>query len=343
MVPSCGLAGFVIGGGAIDNTLQTLLISVDSQSNCGTPTAADGFLLSPNSGGTITEPKDSNALIFEGVGANWTMTLSGQSSPVRIGGAPSWITAQSIQDNTTTQLITSGSQTIVPPELTILTTAGHTSRVNINSTGSFVMTATPIIAYPGVAGVHLRLRNIGSTLVFRDDDLFSTGLDLENTQVLFEPGDEIELVSTGNIATNIWRETYHSHGYGGGPGNQGLGGSRLVTTNNTATSLFPWDVANSAIASGTCANVDVRAQSQAGTNVARWLFAPCWTVGGALAGNTPNLVFSVGSNSGSPPLGWTVTWDATGTSPFAHVYANGDNTANPVTWYARIEERDPGQ
>jgi hypothetical protein len=341
---SCAVAGAVFGGSPFDSTTSTVLIEWVRGSATPTP-----YVVTPPSGGAILQA--SNGLFITGKGTGWVTMTDGRVSGLSIGSARSWLANSTMVMSPSTQTISSAGQQIIAPDQADISYTGKTSYIDILTTGPFLMNASPQFTTIGGStpeGVVILLRNnSGNTLTFQADSLQTTGLDLFAPFEDFTPGTVAGFISEGG-GTGRYRELWPMgsgpYGTGNAAGNYGLGTRRIQTVSSTTpTEIYKVDVLNGAIAPGTVLDFDVSAQSQNGANYGYWHHGVLtWTQGGT---RTP-LTFDeqIGSGSGnSIPLGWAVSVDPSGTTPFARVYFAGDSSANPVTATIAVTHRDPGQ
>jgi hypothetical protein len=179
--------------------------------------------------------------------------------------------------------------------------------------------------------------------------LASTSLGLDGPYVTLGPKEVIAFLSTGASVgggpkwQQIWKSA-SNYASASHVGNFGEGRRVITTTSSTTpTEIYKVDVANCGLACGTLLDFDVVAQSQNGANVGAWLgYELGWNTSGTL------FLIAAGTRSGTgagnlPPLGWNLTWDPTGTTPFAKIYVAGDSSSNAVTWTINARHRDPGQ
>jgi hypothetical protein len=333
----CALTAVAVGGSAADGTFGAKLdhTRVDSQSN-------NGYLLSPNSFGTIIEPLDLT-FGFAGLAQGWIYQghggLSSLSNP---SGANSWLPMYNQVLRASSQFLSTAGQQIALPDATALANTGHTGYIQISSSAPLILNGSPTIPYPGIAGEVLVIRNSGSfPITWQPDTLQSTGLQLESAYVEETTSEIVAFISTGAPFGEMWREIWHERSYAEGMGNDGTGRRRIVTSNNTPTEIYRADVVNGFVATGTALRFQTQCNSQNGVNWAYW---------SGLYGSdtTGTSIFTVdlamGSGAGNTvPLGWTFGSDASGTTPYARLLFAGDNTANPVTCKIVVEHRDGSQ
>ena len=342
---NCGPAAVSVGGGATDATANASF--GNWHNNSGTQISGSvPFLLSTYSSGTIDGPQSASGVA--GNGRNWFFSsagVAGCASPGSTGpNCQNMVPFALLSLVPTSQSISAASQQIQAPVQTPSQLPGNSSFVLLNVSGKYVMTSIPTIT-AAPAGSVLYLENVspGSSITLQPNILSSSGIQLEGGYLTLNDGEIAKCISYNSFLGN-WACTKLMSSYGRGNPNGNLGVSEpvsLTTTTAAATSIFSWDVGNSFVAPGTCAQVDIMAESQSGANVAHWRFEPCWTLNGTLVGS-PLQDFAVKS-TGATSLGWSVTWDPSGTTPIANVYVHGDTSGNAVQWTALIHHFDPGQ
>jgi hypothetical protein len=346
---SCGMAGVSVGGGNASQPAQNNFINFHVASEAGGVAA---FLLSPYSQGRISLA--SGALAIVGGGNGWIYEQSGGLSPLIPYGANSWLSQYVLQMVPSAQTFTSASQAFVLPSFTSLQ-GTNTGFIKTTFNGNYLLTAAPTIPAPpgNRSGVFLIIENdafsLGPTATFQTDALSSTGLGLEAPYVTLGPKEVIAFVSTGASIGNgpKWQQVWKSarnYGSASHVGNLGDGVRVIQTTSSTTpTEIYKVDVNNSGIAPATVLNFDLVAESQNGANYGSWLDCVLtWNLGGTRSPLACDMQIGSGSNN-SIPLGWAMSVDPSGTSPFAKIYFAGDSSANTVTASIHVRHRDPGQ
>jgi hypothetical protein len=348
---ACGI-GLSIGGGNVTSMGFNTFINFHIASQAGGNAA---FLLSPNSKGEILEP--SGVFTTAGGPSGWILRRNGSDSPLSPFGAQSWLQQFVLQITPSFQTLTAANQQIALPSFTSQS-GGRSGYLRLTVNGDYTLSASPTIPPPpaDTAGIIYVIQNDTFNLVtFLADSETGNGLLMESDATTLGYKQIIAFASTGLHGTP-WRELWHStSAYGGGTrlGNLGRAPFRTQTVSSTTpVQLARFNVVNSGVAPGSAVTFDVAAQSQNGANSAWWLGCQAaWSPTGvrifsnigASPGNCTSAFGYTGGVAGGVPLGWALTIDPSGTTPYARVFFAGDSSANPVTVTIDLKHMDPGQ
>jgi Pectate lyase superfamily protein len=352
---ACALAGVSVGGGNTSSMTHSTFINFHIASQAGGSGAS--FLISPNSTGQIIEP--SGAFTVSGNSSGWIIPSGGLIGPLQNAfTAQSFLQQYFLSIAPSFQTLTTAGQQIVLPGFTAATAGGHTGFVRMTASSNFTLTATPTIPSPpgDTAGVWLVIQNDGfNVITFQSDAETANGLLLEAPFEALSYKEIMAFISTG-LHNVPWREAWRptsAYGDGSRVGNTGQARFRVQTVSSTTpVQLYRVNVINSGVAPGTELEFKVSAQSQGGANIAWWLGCrAAWSPTGVRitsnVGASPGVCTSAfgytGGVAGGIPLGWALTIDPSGTTPYAHIFFAGDSSANPVTATIVVDHLDPGQ
>jgi hypothetical protein len=351
---ACGLSAFSLGDGNESPFAHSTFLNMHIASQAGVSGAA--FLISPNSSGIIVEP--SGAFSVAGSTGGWILESGGSIGPLAttgstvVGTAQSWLTQYSSVFRQTLQDVASSSATITGPSQAS-SQAGSSTYVLLSASGGNVtLTSRPTIACPNPLrpGLRMILQMAGPWVVtFLNQSTQLSGIALNSEQLAMGKDDILELISTG---TNnpCWREISRSVGtYGGNwAGNTGIGTGRTTTVSSTTPkAIYTMSTNGGGVSNGIAMSFDVSAMSLLGANIAWWhdcklLFDKTGVVNATIAcASIYGVTGGVTSNT-TPPLGWAISTDASGTVP-SHIYGAGDVSANMVIWNVQVFYHGPGQ